>query len=744
MEGAPGEADPLAAFGGRASLDAGIGRAGDALVFPPRAAWLRVRIDAAPGDYRLTIDTSAPALRVELETEAGAIPLPMVCRGTRQSVRFALTGRVARVRLLPVRARTVTVAAFALDAAEPAPSLLPPWALGPVRFPHHQELSAPQDAPPLTPATWSPQLSVDRRQNVSLDGRRFQSGPSGAVRLLMDPALPAGLHHLEGRFVGSEGEALRVAPRLYACDTPPNALPLAHFRRVAGSRYRAWVRLRAPAEALLLVPRQERGTVCVEGLAVTTPGRFGRLAAGLRVAVSVAADWLGARLERALGADPRGEGIGRRLLRLLTPADRRYRRRLRAEPEMVADWLARPVRRDGPLSIFVGPGREGARRRTIGSLPGGEVVTLTTGPEEADLILSAGSTLAPHALAALRRVPEGPVRFDTDRMIMGIRSAPRFRARPPGCNGTDREIPLVLVHEGGAVTRGATRVVPPVERPAVSIIVATRDAPEHLERFLKTLARTAGARPGLVLVDNGTSNSRALALLANAQAEGAVLLKDDRPFNFAALSNLGASHADGEILVFANNDLSFDEPDWLDALVGGLGEPDVGIAGARLSYPDGRIQHAGIVLAGEARVRHLERFAPGRDGGYLSRRRATTPVSAVTGALLAVRRRDFLSLGGFRDDRYPVLYNDVDLCLRANLAGLKTVLVGAAHAVHHESVTFGVRREADLFGRGGPLWRMERAVEADRFRQDWAHELDGDPYYPAQCDPVDAAFRAWA
>ncbi|UOM33935.1 glycosyltransferase family 2 protein [Acuticoccus sp. I52.16.1] len=285
------------------------------------------------------------------------------------------------------------------------------------------------------------------------------------------------------------------------------------------------------------------------------------------------------------------------------------------------------------------------------------------------------------------------------------------------------------------------RAGPPSARPLVSIVTATRDAPQHLARYLATIHRTRYQPCEILLVDNATRDAEALRWLEAAQAGGARVLRDARPFNFAALNNLAAREARGEILVFANNDIEFTDPAWLDALVDAASDPAVGVAGARLLYPDGRVQHAGLVLAGEARVRHAERYLPGRARGYEGRQRRETEVVGVTGALMAIRRTLFADLGGFDATRYGVLFNDVDLCLKARARGLSNVLVPAAVARHHESATIGQRRTTGLFERGGEIWQYERAVEGHRFRRAWADTLDADPCYPPQFDPLDARFR---
>lgn len=280
-----------------------------------------------------------------------------------------------------------------------------------------------------------------------------------------------------------------------------------------------------------------------------------------------------------------------------------------------------------------------------------------------------------------------------------------------------------------------------VRGPSVTLVTATKDAPAHLARYLSTVGRTAYAPFDIVLVDNGTTDLEARSLLAEAaRTANVTVLTDARPFNFAALNNAAVQRAGGDIVVFANNDIEFVDPGWLAPLVEAAMEPDVGIAGARLIYPGGRVQHAGLVLAGEARVRHAERWLPGRRRGHEGRQTRRSTVVAVTGALMAIRRTLFHELGRFDAARYGVLLNDVDLCLRAHARGLANMLVPQSVAVHHESASIGQRRTDGLFARGGPIWQYERAVENDRFRRDWAHLIDADPCYPGQFDPLAADF----
>ncbi len=150
------------------------------------------------------------------------------------------------------------------------------------------------------------------------------------------------------------------------------------------------------------------------------------------------------------------------------------------------------------------------------------------------------------------------------------------------------------------------------------------------------------------------------------------------------MNNLGAKAAKGDVLVFLNDDAQPLSRGWLEALVAQAQRPEVGAAGALLFYPNGAIQHAGIVLGIGGYAGHPRR---GKfDAGFWPWIFTTRNVSAVTGACLAVRRSVFEQLEGF-DLKFPVNYNDVDLCLRAGAAGYQVILEAAARLSHFESRT---------------------------------------------------------
>ncbi len=260
--------------------------------------------------------------------------------------------------------------------------------------------------------------------------------------------------------------------------------------------------------------------------------------------------------------------------------------------------------------------------------------------------------------------------------------------------------------------------------PLVSLIVCSRQAP-LLRRCLRAISRRTSYAPReIVVVEHvdGTG-SRMEGFL---KAAGCVRVPYEGPFNFAAMSNLGARAAQGEILVFLNDDVEPVAADWLERLVAQACREEVAVVGAKLLYPSGLVQHAGVAIGIMDGVGH-----PGRGQActpYWKWLDMTRNVSAVTGACLAVRRRVFEELGGF-DAAFPVNYNDIDFCLRARQSGYAVVYEAAAVLRHQEARS---RRP------------VVRHVERERFFDRWGRVLTaGDPYYSPNLtrDREDASLR---
>ncbi|GAA4965537.1 hypothetical protein GCM10023225_05800 [Kineococcus glutinatus] len=186
----------------------------------------------------------------------------------------------------------------------------------------------------------------------------------------------------------------------------------------------------------------------------------------------------------------------------------------------------------------------------------------------------------------------------------------------------------------------------------------------------------------LVVVDNASQDETQAVL---GQLAGDVtVITNSANLGFAVACNQGAAAARGEVVVFLNNDVEVAKG-WLEPLLGVLDQdPSVGAVGSLLLYPDGRVQHAGVLLAELSSCPlgpiHLHYGGSPDSADVLTRR----PYPAVTGALVAVRRAAFEQVGGFDED-YWNGYEDVDLCLALAERGWGVVYEPASVAVHHES-----------------------------------------------------------
>jgi len=258
--------------------------------------------------------------------------------------------------------------------------------------------------------------------------------------------------------------------------------------------------------------------------------------------------------------------------------------------------------------------------------------------------------------------------------------------------------------------------------PRAAIVILTRDRPDLLTRVVAGIRAMAGAIPfTIVVVDNGPPGGPATSLLATLQEDADIrLLRRPGPFSFSALCNEAAASGDEELLVFLNDDMDVLSKGWLDRLAAHAVQPTIGAVGAKLTYPDGRLQHVGVLVGMGESAGHFGALAAGDDPGWMGRNLVLHEVSAVTGACLAVTRAKFDAVGGFDAEHLPVELSDVDLCLKLNARGWQTVLDPHVHLMHEESVSRGgaTLRRLDVYG-------SQRRVFVER----WRHVLRDDPSF---------------
>ncbi len=251
--------------------------------------------------------------------------------------------------------------------------------------------------------------------------------------------------------------------------------------------------------------------------------------------------------------------------------------------------------------------------------------------------------------------------------------------------------------------------------PLVSIIIPFRDEPSLLAICCESLQQNPGYDNfEFILVDNGSELPETFTLLDKLTASSnTTVVHIPGPFNWARINNAAVENAKGDVLLFSNNDIEARSDGWLSAMLGHVTRKEVGAVGARLLYPDGGIQHAGVVVGLGGIAGHVLRGLPGQYPGYNSMAIQTRNCSVVTGACMMTRREVFEKVNGF-DENLPVAFNDVDFCLKLREQDYLIVYTPLAELIHHESKSRG---------------HTDDLTESARIIERWGHVIvAGDPY----------------
>jgi GT2 family glycosyltransferase len=251
----------------------------------------------------------------------------------------------------------------------------------------------------------------------------------------------------------------------------------------------------------------------------------------------------------------------------------------------------------------------------------------------------------------------------------------------------------------------------------ISIIIPSRDKPKLVRACLKGLFDISDYQNfQVVLVDTGSVEEDTFALYeefsSNPQFK---LVKFAPPFNFSKACNFGAANADGELLLFLNNDTEVIESIWLRSMSQWFDRKGVGVVGAQLLYPDGTLQHSGVVVGFGGLASHLFEGKNEDISTIFGRACWYRNLSAVTAACMLVSREAFEAVEGF-DEGYQLNYSDVDLCIKIRKAGWRIVFSPDVRLVHHESRSHGRRIPRSDFERASQRWFE-------------AGFLQGDPYF---------------
>ena len=277
--------------------------------------------------------------------------------------------------------------------------------------------------------------------------------------------------------------------------------------------------------------------------------------------------------------------------------------------------------------------------------------------------------------------------------------APQLPTTPVAAEPDDRErVPLRF---------------PAIDSPRVSVVIPVHNHYRHTWNCLRSLLETANeASFEVVVVDDASSDETVDEL---DTIDGIVKLRNDENLGFVGTCNRGASAAQGDYVVFLNNDTAVADG-WLDALLETFDRfPDAGLVGARLVYPDGRLQEAGGIVFSDGSGWNYGRFEDPDHPAY----NFVREVDYCSGAAIMLRRSLFETLGGF-DQRYaPAYYEDTDLAFAVRAHGLKVYYQPRSVVTHFEGITSGTDTSSGI--------KRYQVVNQEKFLAKWQPALAEQP-----------------
>lgn len=273
---------------------------------------------------------------------------------------------------------------------------------------------------------------------------------------------------------------------------------------------------------------------------------------------------------------------------------------------------------------------------------------------------------------------------------------------------------------------GAFRVVYELTaHPMISILIPSKDHIDDLDRCLTSLDKLAGYdNYEVIVIENNSTDAATFAYyeqLPEKFPRCKVVYYQDT-FNFSAVNNFGEGFAQGEQLLLLNNDIEITTPGFLREMLSYSQRADVACVGAKLFYPDGTIQHGGVIMGINGSAGHSHKGHPHDAVGDLYRLVTTQDFMAVTGACLMVKKSLYEECGGLDEEKFAVAYNDIDLCLKLWKKGYLNVYTPFAQATHYESKSRGL----DTTGENARRYEREKA----NFYAAYSEYIDHcEPYY---------------
>ena len=264
---------------------------------------------------------------------------------------------------------------------------------------------------------------------------------------------------------------------------------------------------------------------------------------------------------------------------------------------------------------------------------------------------------------------------------------------------------------------------PPAKRPLVSIVVPSAGKFSRLKETVDSIR-------SLTTYDNYeilfvTSSSVIETLGSQFISHDTFFVSYDKPFNFSDKCNVGAARARGEYLIFYNDDVLVISPDWIETILEYVTLPGVGAVGAKLIYPNGTIQHAGMVTGVRRLVGTAFHSFLAQTTAYFNLAQSVREVSIICGACLAMPTSIFKEIGGWDTENTPSAHSDIDLCFRVWERGYCCIYTPHAELIHIGHVEIGADEAAV---------KKQKAFKKDKadifLMKRWGEFIGRDPYFP--------------
>lgn len=383
---------------------------------------------------------------------------------------------------------------------------------------------------------------------------------------------------------------------------------------------------------------------------------------------------------------------------------------------------------DYPLELML------VHRSTVQALPAPD--------NQAEFAWSALASAWAQAEQAIVHVPRVLYKVNSpfteqERASRAAAAARALRALEPGTTlePTDR-----LVPDMGLAPRRVRAVLPPgAQDLTVTLVIPTRDRADLMKRCIDSIRRfTPWPKLEILVIDNGSAEPATHEYFAEIARQGVRVLPMPGPFNYADLNNRAIALATGDVVGLVNNDIEALHDGWLEEILAQLLRPGVGAVGAKLLWPNGMVQHGGVLMGVGNVAGHFGNLLADADWGDHGRNQFAHRVTGCTAACLFLRRQDYMDLGGMDAHAFPVAFNDVDLCLKMRASGKAIVWTPHAKLLHAESASRG--------NEDTPQKRARSLREIGQLRERWSGALLGDPaYHPSlNLDPLSHAFGGLA